>query len=188
MLVLPNWRVPSRAVARLLPLLLLVALNLSAGTIRYTVTDLGANNYRYSYFVQGFDFLADQELDIRFDPTLYGSLSNGLASADFDLLLLQPDNPTGTDGDYSALALRDHPSLAGPFSVEFVFIGEGLPGPQPFFVNAFDTSGNIVEIESGMTVSAIPEPSSGALAVAAALMWGVCRLWRRSPAILRLRR
>jgi hypothetical protein len=141
----------------------LLGSNLIAGTIEFQVTNLGPNSYSYTYTVSDLTFGLDQELDIRFDPSLYGTLSNGLAGSDFAVLLLQPNNPPGTFGDYSALALVQNPSLAAPFSVDFTFLGSGKPGAQPFFVNQFDANGNFVStLASGSTTlqgTSTPEPA-----------------------------
>ncbi len=163
---------------------LLFSSSLHASAIEFQVTPLGSGVYRYNYMVSGFQFQANQELDLRFDPALYGALSNGVAPPGFDLLLLQPNNPPGTSGDYSALALVNMPSLT-PFSVDFAFLGAGVPGPQPFFINQLDASGNLIAtIASGSTTSATaraPEPRSFSLVSLALLMGGaaVCFKGRR---------
>src|SRR5215831_7571648 len=77
---------------------------LGAITIDFQASSLGQGLYRLDYLVSGIQLQMNQELDIRFDPALYGSLSNGVAGPDYDLLLLQPNNPPGVFGDYSALA------------------------------------------------------------------------------------
>src|SRR6266540_1614659 len=98
----------AKAVVVLLPLwATLLAGQLSAGTILYDVTSQGGNVYRYE-FVPNVVLLANEEIDIKFDPTLFGNLFNGVAGADFKLSLLQPNNPPGAFGDYSILALVDH--------------------------------------------------------------------------------
>jgi hypothetical protein len=133
------------------------ASSLAGITIDFQVSNLGSNVYRYTYLVSGFSFLTNQELDIRFNPALYGTLSNGVAGSGFNLVLLQPNNPPGAFGDYSALALVDNPSLAGPFRVDVTFLGSGQPGSQPFLVNQFDANHNLIgTIATGVT--GIPEP------------------------------
>jgi len=157
-----------------LPLwILLLAGQLSAGTVWYQATSLGSNFYRYDYTID-YNFLQYQELDIKFDPTLYSNLTNGVASSDFNLVLLQPNNPSGTSGDYSLLALIGNPTLAGPFSVKFMFLGAGEPGSQLYFINQFDPSGqNLIDtIESGSTV---PEPANWLMAGAGLIVSGMLR-------------
>jgi hypothetical protein len=117
------------------------------------------------YFLDALTVQQDMEVDIRFTPALYGVLSNPVAPAEFDLLLLQPNNPPGAFGDYSLLALVDNPPLSGPFSVDFTFKGPGLPGAQPFFINLIDpVSGDVTRLDSGSTIpsggTAVPEPGT----------------------------
>jgi hypothetical protein len=165
----------------------LLGSNLIASTIGFQVTNLGQNSYRYTYAVSDFTFGKDQELDIRFDPTLYGTLSNGVAGSDFAVLLLQPNNPPGTFGDYSALALVQNPSLAVPFSVDFTFLGSGKPGAQPFLINQFDANGNFVStLTSGSTTpqeTAVPEPAALLLTGGGLLMTTILRSIRRRAGI-----
>lgn len=156
-----------------------MASSMAAGTIHFVVTDLGGNSYRYTYLLSGFTFLANQELDIRFAPDLYSNLTNGVAGPGFDLLLLQPNNPPGVEGVYSALALINNPPLDGPFSVDFTYLGEGWPGPQPYYINQYDESGGFVgTLESGST--AIPEPATLGLAGAGLLALAVALRLRRA--------
>ena len=162
-------------------LLVLLGTKLSAAAIvQFQVADLGGNLHRYNYSISGYSFQQNQELAISFAPALYGTLSNGLASSGFNLLLLQPNSPPGTSGVYSALALVNNPSLAGPFSVDFIFKGPGAPSTQPFLINQYDQSGTFVStIGSGLTTPlggpAVPEPGSFSLGGVALLVSGV--LW-----------
>jgi hypothetical protein len=169
----------------------LFATNLHAAAIQFQVTPLGGAAFRYTYSLSGFTFLVNQnvnqDVDIRFDPALYGTLSNGVVGSGFSLLLLQPDNPPGTFGDYIALAQVNNPSLAGPFSVDFMFKGTGTPGgAQPFEVDEFDKSGNFLRTVpggSGLTTpfgpTTVPEPGSFSLGVVALLMGGAWWTVRR---------
>ncbi len=184
-----NLRPPWRARRILCMLSLLTALsagNLAAANVSFQITNLGSSNYRYDYTVSGIQFQVNQELDIRFNPALYSSLSNGVAPAGFDLLLLQPNNPPGAFGDYSAMALVNNPSLSGTFRVDVHFIGNGAPGGQPFFINQLDANGNIVaQLTTGNTTAPggnVPEPAGWTLAGAGFLMGGVWWAVRRRPA------
>lgn len=170
-------------------MLLLAALtvvSLSAASIEYQVTTVGGTG-AYQYILPGFDFRVNQpcanapalacsdELDIQFDPTVFGMLSNGVAGPGFDVLLFQPNNPPQAPGDYTALAIVDHPSLAGPFSVNFTFMG-ALPASQLFSIVQFDSSGLFEgTILSGQTapVNTVPEPASWWLCGAGLLIGGV---------------
>jgi hypothetical protein len=157
-----------RQLPRTVLLSALLAVGLSASPIvQYQLTTNG-NTGTYQYFVSGFDFLANQALDIQFGQigpnNLFGQLSNGKAPAGFDLVLFQPNNPPQAPGDYSALALVSHPSLSGTFSVDFTLSGTGVPGSQLFTISQFDSNGNFVSLlASGTTQlagSAVPEPAS----------------------------
>jgi|HubBroStandDraft_4_1064222.scaffolds.fasta_scaffold308962_1 hypothetical protein len=155
---------------------LLLAANLDAAAIGFEITSLGGTAYRYTYFPAGLMLQTSEQVDILFDPTLYGTLSNGVAPPGFELLLFQPNNPQGALGHYSALALINNPSLAGTFGVDFTYAGSGTLGSQPFFINQEDSSGNVTSIvASGSTtpLSSVPEPASiGLLGVGvAALGW-----------------
>src|ERR1035441_5795594 len=157
-----RWRRGVNRSLLLLPLwTILLAGQLAAGTVGYQVSGLGGNVYRYEFFPSNLNLLTYQELDIQFDPTFFGSLFNGVADSDFRLLLLQPNNPPGAVGDYSALALVDSPSLAGPFSVDVRWLGSGVPGGLPYLLHQFDGSGqNLGTISSGSLVVETPEPAS----------------------------
>jgi hypothetical protein len=108
-----------------LPILVVAsALTLQAGPIvQYQVTTVGTTStgltqYRYNYQLSGFTLFVNEEIDIRFDPTLFDEIFNGVAGPGFDLLLFQPNQPPGVPGDYSALAGLNA-SLSGTFSVDF---------------------------------------------------------------------
>jgi hypothetical protein len=164
-----------------LPVLLLLMLSAGsaqAATIGFAATDVadavpGEDLWRYDYTVSGVAFLQSQFFDIYFDPLLYGHLTPGPApNADWDVLILvQPDPtvlPPFDRGRFDAFALTDNPSLAGTFSVTFVYLGSGSPGSQPFDV--FDANGNV--LTSGFTtpIGAIPEPATFTSMLA---VWGV---------------
>lgn len=150
----------------------LLATHLSAAVIQFQVTDLGSNVHEYQYFVSGLTLQANQAIDLRFDPALYGSLSNGVADAAFNLILIQPNNPPGAAGDYRAITPKANPSLVGPFKVDFTFTGAGTPGSQPFLINQYSAAGLFVStIDSGVTtpLTGVPEPTTVALSCAALL-------------------
>jgi len=142
----------------------LIATNMSAGVVEYSATDLSTNLFRYDYLVSGMTFEANQQyqqLDIRFDPTLYSALSNPQVPGGFTTLLLQPNNPPGIFGDFVIMPLTGDLSQIGHFSADVVSIGHGPLGPQPFFINQFDANGNyLFTLEAGFTVPdpAVPEP------------------------------
>ena len=177
-----------RAIFRHLPKILLLSAvlagSLSASPIlQYQVTTNGTTG-TYQYFLSGFDFLANQELDIQFGQlgpnNVFGQLSNGIAPAGFDLMLFQPDNPPQAPGDYTVMALVDHPSLSGTFSVDFTLTGAGVPASEFFTISQFDSNGMFVSVlASGNTQlegsNAVPEPASflpcGVALVIAGIFW-----------------
>jgi hypothetical protein len=158
---------------------------LLAGTISENFTSLGPNSFQYTFFFSGFDLLANQELDILFDPAVYMTLSNGVATSDFNLVLFQPNQPPGDFGDYSAFTSIDHPSLAGPFSVDVSFQA-AVPqqaGSLPFTVDQFDGTGHFIStIDAGSTVvAAAPEPASVLLTALGTVLIGIlCVIGRHS--------
>jgi hypothetical protein len=163
----------------------LLTSNVQGVTLRYNLIDLGTATsgetlHRFTYSLSDAVIAESQEINIRFDPAVFRLISNPTAPPGFTTLVLQPDNPPGTFGDYSALAVIANPSLAGLFTVDFVLVHNGLPGPQPFSINQFDTlTGSFVRtVESGSTQlagpAAVPEPRSFWLAGAGLIL---CCLW-----------
>jgi len=171
-----RWR-PGRIIqtACLLVWAAAAAGSLSAATVSFQIANLGSNNFRYDYVVSGIQFQQNEEFDVRFDPTLFGTLSNGQAPPGFDVLLLQPNNPLGSPGDFSAMALVNNPSLSSGFHVTVHFLGTGTPGSQPYFINQPDANGRLLSVvDSGTTVAAgaVPEPAAWTLASAGILLGG----------------
>jgi hypothetical protein len=178
---------------RLLIVLLLVGSGFIGGVwgaeVHYEIAGLGVNAagqslYRYTYEPVDIVFEKDQELDVRFDPNLFAALFNALAPAGFDVLLLQPNVPPGAFGDYSALALVSNPLISGPFSVDVVYLGSGLPGAQPYLINQYNTNGEFVTtLIQGVTTSAgsavVPEPGSLSVVSAGLCLLGMSCLLRR---------
>jgi MYXO-CTERM domain-containing protein len=153
--------------------------NLTAATILFSAEPLGGTSYRYTYRLLEARLLVNQELAVEFDPLLYRNLSNAAAGAQFSVALVQPDNPPGAVGRYSALALADDPSLAVPFRVTLDFLGAGTPGSQPFFINQFNENQQLpYVIESGLTTPT-PEPASEQLAGLGLLLGGAFLVIRR---------
>jgi hypothetical protein len=166
--------------------------------IQYQVSTVGTTGtgqtlFRYNYLISGFTLFQNEEIDIRFDPAVFGQLSNGLASPGFDLLLFQPNQPPGAFGDFSALA-GANASLAGTFRVDFTLAPNVTLTPNdPRLVQTFflfdDNPGPSQHPElpfQGLTsaapVNSVPEPWSFSLCGAALMVGGVRR------ALLRLAR
>src|SRR5262245_29649328 len=118
-----------------------------ATRIFYEAVDLpdssGGDLWRYRWFVTDFAFAADQGFSIEFELGRYASLqAPPLApSLDWDVLALEPDSSVPAAGLYDALALVDSPSLAQAFELDFVWLGAGAPGSQPFVVYQLDGAG-----------------------------------------------
>jgi hypothetical protein len=142
-----------------------------AVTIFFEVTDLpdalpGEDLYRYEYSLSDFLFPAGYGFSILFDHALYTSLESPppTVGPDWDILSIQPDPGLPDDGLFDALALVDAPPTLSGFAIEFVWLGTGIPGSQPFQIydSAFET------IESGQTqirTVAVPEPRALGLLV-----------------------
>jgi len=152
----------------------LFSISIQAATVGFTVSSLGGSNFRYTYDFTSLSLLANQEVDVRFAPALYSTLTNGVAGSGFSLAVFQPNNPPGAFGDYAALALINNPPLTGPFRVDFTFLGSGTPGFQPFVINQYDAAGNFLRVvDSGNTFSPsapIPEPATWLLGAAGLIL------------------
>lgn len=147
--------------------LLLGSSGAQATTIEYSATNLadliaGEDLWRYDYRVSGTSFAAFSGFDIFFPVAqgfVFGDLGSAVpANADWDAFAIQADPLLPSDGAFDAQAQTNGASLAGFFSVNFVWRGAGTPGSQPFHI--FDAP--FAVIESGTTVP-IPEPGTLAL-------------------------
>jgi len=156
------------------------AVSSRAVTIEYVATDVtdvtrGEDLWRYDYIVAGHPFVASEFFDIYFDPLLYGTVQALPGpNSDWNARILQQPTPGNFPpfdvGMFDAVALAGNASLADAFSVNFVYLGSGVPGSQRF--DLFGANSNV--LESGFTtppVSSIPEPCTILLA---ALGLAVC--------------
>ena len=151
----------------------LITASLGAAVLTYQVTPtgnsgVGTTEFHYSYFLSATTLAKNQNLDIRFDPKLFTTLSNGTAGSGFDVLLFQPNNPTQSTGDFSALALVVQPSLALPFGVDVLYSGTGTPGAQSFFIDQFAENGAFQGVitegrTNSLSGNTVPEPASSLL-------------------------
>jgi len=171
---------------------LLIAISASSAfstTVQFQTTFLGTVNgqsqFRNMYTLTDTALQMNQAVDIEFDQTLYGTLSNPQGPANLSLLPLQPNNPPGTAGLLSALALSNtQPPIS--FSVSFIFLGAGQPSSQRFAINQYSSTGALVStITSGVTtpagVTGIPEPGGFVLAGLGLLAISGWRGVRRTP-------
>lgn len=142
----------------------------------------GDDLWSYRFFVSDVVFDAGQGFSVYFDPTLYGFIqAPPPVNADWDVIAFQPDDPPGAEGIYDALALVSGASLLDAFTVTFVWLGGGAPGPQAFTINEFDSAGGISFLETGETTplaARVPEPASWILV---ALGIGAYASRRRRP-------
>jgi hypothetical protein len=139
----------------------------TAATISFQVTDLpdrlpGEDLFSYAYALSDFPLTAGHGFSIVFDRLLYASLETPPPSVGFewDVISIQPDPALPDDGFFDALALVNAPATLSGFTIEFAWLGAGVPGAQPFVIYDSD----FATIESGITVSApnatVPEPST----------------------------
>ena len=146
---------------------LLVAPASHAILIEYEALDLvnttpGTDLWQYSYYVSDHDFLTDQGFSIWFHSNVYNNLTLASTSPVWNAIAVQPDILLPDAGYYDALAQVDHASLASPFSVQFSWLGNGVPGSQRFDLYNL-SNGNLVVTHSGDTVlrgSVVPLPGS----------------------------
>ncbi|MBY0399073.1 PEP-CTERM sorting domain-containing protein [Myxococcota bacterium] len=131
-------------------------------SVRYLAVDLpdrvsGQNLYRYDYSLDAFPYAAGFGFSVLFDPGRYSALQAVplVANTDWDVIALQPDLNLPDAGLFDALASTSNPSALDGFSVEFIWLGSGLPGAQPFLV--YDPS--FAPIAEGQTVP-VPEPGA----------------------------
>lgn len=136
----------------------------AATTIQYQAIDVdntGAGDlWRYVYSVTG-TFNQDEAFSIRFDPTLYSDLQDtSPAIAGWDILVLPTDIALPAAGIFEPLALATTSITNQLFSIDFVWLGGGTPGAQPFEVVSY--ASGVTILEEGITASAtaVPEPSS----------------------------
>jgi hypothetical protein len=134
-------------------------------------TTPGEDLWRYVYTVDGSTCDVEQGFAIFVDHTTYGPLLSSTpdtdreafvsTNSDWDILLLDPDIGLLADGVFDALALVGSP-IVNSFSVDFLWLGVGTPGSQPFYTYQLDAFGTPQILESGVTTAAqsVPEPGT----------------------------
>lgn len=135
--------------------------------LKYSLEDLGSGRYRYDYTLVNASFSSGVKwFSVDFDPSNVdeGSLVISSPSASdwiAQVLYSAPGLPAMFDASTSGLGVSAGQSLSG-FSVEFNWLGSGLPASQAFAV--YDPT-NFNVVESGFTTTAVPEPLAGSLAL-----------------------
>ena len=136
-------------------------------TITYTAVDLadttvGQDLWQYRYKVSG-SFVQFGGFYVIFGFGPYTLLEDPApaVNADWSIVTMQPNPGLTTDGLYSATALTGSPSLADEFVLNFVWLGAGAPGSQPFEV--FDDSFSVTETGQSSVAAPIGAPIPGTL-------------------------
>jgi hypothetical protein len=134
-------------------------ISMAHAAISYTVAPLADDRWRYEYTVTNATLPGPvDEFTILFDVNLVGTLLAADGPPGWDLLLIQPDVNLPAAGFLDGLAMAGgiNPGDSAVFTVEFIYLASGLPGPQLFTFVDPDT---LVTLEIGMTAT-VPEPAS----------------------------
>ncbi|KGF79127.1 hypothetical protein IA69_26215 [Massilia sp. JS1662] len=142
-----------------LVLLCLLPLSSFAATISYSVQQLSGNRWTYGYELTAQPSDSEiREFTIFFDRNLFSNLQVVATPAQWDSLVVQPDQALASNGFFDALALGaglvPGDSLGG-FAIAFDFLGTGTPGAQSFDIVDPDT---FETLSSGRTSSSTPPP------------------------------
>lgn len=118
--------------------------------------NLGQDLWQFNYMLSGFNFEMNQGFTVFFGSDLFRDLqqATGHGNPDWDIIAVQPDLVLHQPGFMDGLALRNNASLAGSFSVNVVWLGQGTPGAQLFEI--YDV--NFAPLLTGQTV-VVPEPT-----------------------------
>ena len=121
----------------------------------------GQDLWNASFALSNGTFQMNQGFTVFFDPALYRDLSAPLAPLPpgWDVLTIQPNVLLSAPGFVDGLALENNPTLLEPFSLNFTWLGPGLPGSQPFEI--YSQAGTFQIMQTGETV--IPEPGTVSL-------------------------
>jgi hypothetical protein len=146
-----------------------LAADLNANSVDSLASSAGTNSIHYSFTLSGFDLLQYQVLDLKFNASVYQSLSNAVAPATIKTTILQPDNPGAIPGDFLVEALISNPVLTpGSLGINATLTGSGALGPLPFSIDQFDNQDHFLYVvTSGLAViedaAPIPEPAGVSL-------------------------
>jgi hypothetical protein len=142
---------------------LLLASDVLADTIEYTVENLGGNQWQYNYTVDNTGLIALDAFTIFFDLGFYENLAVTSSPGDWDSIVFQPDPGLPDDGIFDSLALvgaLEPGDILGGFSVAFDLLVGDSPGDQFF---EFYDSATFDLISDGFTTRAatsVPEPAT----------------------------
>lgn len=146
-------------------LLIVPSFNAAAVEIQYSLEDLGRGRYRYDYTLENSTLITPVRwFSVDFDPALYDENTMVIESPEAFgwaevILYSTPGLPAIFDTSTTGEGVSFGQSLSG-FSVEFSWLGSGAPGSQSFAVYDADT---FDVIENGVTIAAVPEPTSALL-------------------------
>ena len=151
--------------------------------VEFALEDLGGDMFRYNYTIHN-DHSIDTVVEINtfFDPVLYDTTSLGNETAPGRWLPFVDD--LSDPAIYQAVDFSMDPSSGVPpmtslsgFSVDFLWLGSGLPGAQPFELL---TTNFLDPLIQGMTTTtAVPLPPAIFL-LGSALGMGAIRVRKRS--------
>ncbi|MGA1876049.1 MAG: hypothetical protein ACMUIA_10615 [bacterium] len=119
-------------------------------SIAYELFEIGDGTWKYAYTVHNYSFSKDYGFTIYFDYGLYEDIISFDHGDDWDILTWDPRIYLGYEesGAYDALALTDEASLMDPFTVQFNWLGAGIPGSQ--FYSIYE-SNTWTELDTGIT-------------------------------------
>jgi hypothetical protein len=143
----------------------------NALTIAYETTNISGNRWAYSYAVNtDANDITVEAFSVYFNPTDYENLSNPSAPMGWDPLIAPPNPYIPDDGYYdvaSTVGGIEPGNWLGGFSVEFDYLGLGVPGAQHFDILDLTT---LTVLDSGTTqpsdTQVVPVPSAILLFVA----------------------